>query len=209
VVAKKPCEDCGGSRHVKGADGKYRLCDCLRLARSIRQRRAAGVPVRHDAETWKTFRERYVLPNVLAFAARAIGSPHNPGGELLLTGDDEGRELAASLLARTALDRGLLARFVDLPALIDRAFAREEAVGPDPHRVDLAVLRLGGEPRHAYNRSALERFLRLRYDSSLLTVVVGDDPARAARELGAYEAAEALEGVGDRFAIANIVRRNP
>lgn len=165
--------------------------------------------MRHDNETWKTFRERYVVPLVLSFAARSIGSPHNSGHELVLTGDDEGWSLAASLMARTALDRGLSALFVDLPALIDRAFARETATGPDPARVDLVVLRLGGEPRHAYNRSALERLVNARRDSSLTTVVVGDDPVRAARELGAHEIANAFEGAGDRFAIATIARRAP
>lgn len=209
MSGKAPCDVCKGSRHAKGPDGKYRLCECLRVVRSMRARRAAGVPVRHDAETWKTFGTRYVVPVVLSFLARALGSPHNPGGELVLLGDDEGRDLAASLLARTALDRGLSALFVDLPALIDRAFLREEATGPDPVRVNLAVLRLGGEPRHAYNRSALERFVRARRDESLYTVVVGDDPSRAARDLGAHEIADALAGVGDRYVTANITRRTP
>lgn len=200
-----PCEICNGTRHEKGPDGKYRLCRCLRLVRALRARRAAGVPIRHDAETWKTFRERFSVPAALSFAARSIGS--RLGLEVVLRGDDEGRELAASLLARTALDRGLSALFVDLPALIDRAFARDEAVGPDPVRVGLAVLRLGGEPRHAYNRSALERLARARRDENLCTIVVGDDPARAARDLGAHDVADAFEGSRDRYATATITRR--
>jgi hypothetical protein len=201
------CE-CGGARAVFRG-GRWVECECLRAARRIRAWRRAGIPKRHDSETWSSLRARWSLSSSAALAtmARALKTdgPNAPRIELALVGDEEGRALAASLLLRCAVEGGLAGTIVDVPRLVDLHFEREEPGGAlDASSTGLAVVRIGGEPRHAYNRIALERLLDARRDAELCTVVVGDDPARAADAMGATRAAEAIR---ERYSIVSVDRR--
>lgn len=85
------------------------------------------------------------------------------------------RQIAAALTARAACDGGLTAAMFDLPTLIDIEFNRGEATD-DIYKVDAAVVEVGGEPSHKFNRHVFERLIRTRWNTDRFTMLVVDGP---------------------------------
>ncbi len=154
------------------------------------------------ASTWRGFfTEWRTYGHVLRLAKALQTEGTKADRSLVLHGLRDGRDLAASLLVRSACTGKRTAAIVDLPRLIDVEFRRDEedASGSGRQRrglyaVGLLVVRLGHEPAHRYNRVVLERALKLRWGAVLPTVLlVEGDPSRLATD---YRSTEVDEIVG-------------
>jgi hypothetical protein len=173
VVTGTKCGLCDGRRHVLEG-GVWKPCECLARERTTRLLRAARIPRRHDLETWRTFLEVFRAkpnPKELLGAARSLRAGSRPD-DLVLDGDEVGREIAVALLLRQAVAAGMKTELLELRRLIDFEFDKELG---DPYLVPVVALRLGTETKHPWNQRVLEKLLRVRADDELPTfVVVGD-----------------------------------
>lgn len=175
---KEDCDLCGGSRHVFSKDkSKWVKCECAKVTQSKKRYAKAGVGARFKEETWQTFFKGYKVnggKSLIRFAAK-LKLEQEVDEWFMVTGrPSRARDLVATLILRTAVDNGRDAVTTSVSDLVQAEFGRAEERTDDVEKAELIVLYAGGEPKHSYNKHAVEKLIRRAYARKQAVILIAE-----------------------------------
>lgn len=169
------CPLCHGAKHVQRPQG-WSECPCLVQERKQAARRSCGLAGALARVSWRAFGLAWLPSDPRTIAETAVGLRKSKSHNVILHGTYAGAEQAFALLLSEAIDASRQVAVMDVRALVDRAFAREDVTGPDPATVAVLGLRVGSEPKHSWNGALLERLLAARQGADLPTIISATRP---------------------------------